>query len=288
VTVDVTNGAPVAADDAATTNPNVAVIIDILSNDSDAEGNMDAATVVLGPQPAHGTATFDAGVVTYSPATNFVGQDSFTYTVKDTLGLESNVATVTVTVVVPNVPPVAVNDTATADLNVPEAIDVLDNDTDSDGTLDVTSIAIVAQPAHGTAVANANGTVTYTPARNYLGADSFTYTVKDNTGVVSTTAATVSVNVTGTLDVIEVTKAQFSAKSGKWLIQGTTSAAASTLFIRVGADFIGADIGSAVANRKGKFKFTIKGSQVAPDASATISLKSSGGTLSSSFPVTIK
>ena len=54
----------------------------------------------------------------------------------------------------------------------------------------------VGAPAHGTAVANPNGTVTYTPARNYSGADTFTYTISDNQGA----TATGSVNVTVTLD----------------------------------------------------------------------------------------
>ena len=37
-------------------------------------------------------------------------------------------------------------------------------------------------PAHGTAAINADGTITYTPAANYNGADSFTYTISDGNG----------------------------------------------------------------------------------------------------------
>ena len=49
-------------------------------------------------------------------------------------------------------------------------------------------------PAHGTATVNADGTITYTPAANYHGADSFSYTIGDGNGGSAT--ATVSVTVT--------------------------------------------------------------------------------------------
>ncbi len=51
-------------------------------------------------------------------------------------------------------------------------------------------------PAHGTAVANPNGTVTYTPALNYSGADTFTYTITDNQGATATGSVTVTVTST--------------------------------------------------------------------------------------------
>ncbi len=53
-------------------------------------------------------------------------------------------------------------------------------------------------PAHGVAVANPDGTITYTPALNFNGADSFTYTVSDGNG--GTATATVSVTVTSVND----------------------------------------------------------------------------------------
>jgi hypothetical protein len=72
-------------------------------------------------------------------------------------------------------------------------IAVLANDTSSGGTLDPTSIKIVA-PTHGTASVS-GGQVTYTPATGYTGLDTFQYTVQDNLGTTSN-VATVSVNVT--------------------------------------------------------------------------------------------
>src|SRR5207247_10142518 len=52
--------------------------------------------------------------------------------------------------------------------------------------------------AHGSALANADGTITYTPANNYNGADTFTYTIGDGHGGSAT--ATVSVSVTAVND----------------------------------------------------------------------------------------
>ena len=68
---------------------------------------------------------------------------------------------------------------------------MLSNDSDLDG--DTISVSSVTQPAHGAVVINTDGTVTYTPAANYNGADSFTYTISDGQGGTST--ATVSLTV---------------------------------------------------------------------------------------------
>ena len=73
-------------------------------------------------------------------------------------------------------------------------LDVLQNDTDSDGTIDPTTIVITANPAHGTAVVNA-GKILYTPPMGFSGTDSFSYTVNDNHGAASA-PATVTVTVT--------------------------------------------------------------------------------------------
>ena len=56
---------------------------------------------------------------------------------------------------------------------------MLANDTDLDG--DTADGEPVTAPAHGTAAVNPDGTITYTPAANYNGADSFSYTIGDGT-----------------------------------------------------------------------------------------------------------
>ncbi len=55
---------------------------------------------------------------------------------------------------------------------------MLANDTDVD-TGDTKAVASVTQGAHGAVVINADNTVTYTPAANYNGTDTFTYVAKD-------------------------------------------------------------------------------------------------------------
>jgi len=90
----------------------------------------------------------------------------------------------------PNTPPVAVDDTATVSEDVGGPIPVLANDTDADGNL--LSLVSVGAASHGTTLANANGTVTYTPSANYNGPDSFTYVVSDG---IATDSGSVSVTV---------------------------------------------------------------------------------------------
>ena len=100
------NTAPVAKDDAVTVAARVAgrsytpVAIAVLANDTDAEGNIDPATVAITTAPGKGgTATVNAnGTVSYTPKAGFKGVDSFRYRVRDKLGATSNNATVTVTV----------------------------------------------------------------------------------------------------------------------------------------------------------------------------------------------
>ena len=64
--------------------------------------------------------------------------------------------------------------------------------TDVDG--DPLTFTKATDPAHGTVIVNSDGTYTYTPATNYTGPDSFTYTVSDGNG--GTVTKTVTINVT--------------------------------------------------------------------------------------------
>jgi ELWxxDGT repeat protein len=93
------NNAPVAVADTASAANGLAVTINVLSNDADPDGSLDASTTLIAQAPAHGTASVGAnGVITYTPATAYSGSDIFVYTVADTQGHVSNVATVTVSV----------------------------------------------------------------------------------------------------------------------------------------------------------------------------------------------
>ena len=92
------NAAPVASNDSGSTVKNISTVIDVLANDTDSDGTLVASTVAIVGGPAHGSVTIDTatGKITYTPTTNYVGADSFTYTVKDDDGTVSNQATVNV------------------------------------------------------------------------------------------------------------------------------------------------------------------------------------------------
>ena len=196
LTITAPNQPPQARDDSATTGKNVPVTINVLANDKDTDGTIDPTTVAIVGAAKHGTTSINptTGVVTYTPATNYTGTDTFTYKVKDNQGAYSNVASVNVTVTAPNQPPQAYNDSATVKKNKSVVINVLANDRDSDGSINKSSLLIVAGPRHGTLkIDSKTGVVTYTPAKNYTGSDSFTYQVQDNLGAFSNVA---TVNLT--------------------------------------------------------------------------------------------
>ena len=88
---------------------------------------------------------------------------------------------------IPNRPPVARDDDIEIDDNS-VTVNVAANDTDIDGSVDPSTVAIVTPPEHGTAVANSDGTVTYTRGQTFKHGDSFTYMVRDNEGAGSNTA----------------------------------------------------------------------------------------------------
>ena len=186
------NQAPLAMDDSATTEEDVPVTIAVLANDSDPDG--DALTVTAVTQGANGFAAIDPdGTVTYAPNAGFTGTDSFTYTVSDGQGGSAR-ATVTVTVIAVNRPPVAADDSATTEEDVPVTIPVLANDGDPDG--DSLSVTSIVQGANGFATVNADGTVTYAPIAGFTGTDGFGYSVSDGQG--GSAEASVTVTVGGT------------------------------------------------------------------------------------------
>ncbi len=190
MTVACVDDAPVAVDDAATVAEDAAATaVDVLANDTDVDGGpMSVASVT---QPAHGTVVVTGGGtgLTYQPDAGYCDPigllpDTFTYTLDG-----GSTATVRVFVVCDS-PPVAVDDTLTVSEDAAAtAVAVLANDTDVDGG--PMSVASVTQPAHGTVVVTGGGTgLTYEPAADYCGSDSFTYTLNGSS------TATVAVTVT--------------------------------------------------------------------------------------------
>src|SRR5215207_3193852 len=199
ITVTAVNDAPVATNDAYTTDEDTALTIaapGVLGNDSDLDSSTLTAAVVTGR--GRGTFTLNAnGTFTYTPAADFNGTDAFTYKASDG-SAQSNLATVTITVTPVSDPPTATNDTYSTAEDTPLTVPapgvpgVLANDTDPDSAS--LTAALTTGPAHGTLTLNTDGAFTYTPAANYNGPDTFTYRTSD--GALTSNPAPVTINVT--------------------------------------------------------------------------------------------
>ena len=198
ITVSPVNDAPVASPDVVTTPEDVAIAIDVLVNDIDVDNTLNGSSLFIVNGPANGTAAIKTttGMILYTPKKDFIGNDSFTYTVTDAAGAASAPATVTIIVTPVNDVPVASPDAATTPEEIPVSIPVLANDTDVDNELDPSSLLVLKDPTHGSAVVQAStGEILYTPSKDFTGNDSFTYNVKDVQGGTSV-AATVTIAVT--------------------------------------------------------------------------------------------
>src|SRR6185436_16038450 len=163
----------------------------LVANDIDG----DTLTYSIVANGAKGTATVTnatSGAFTYTPAANATGVDSFTFKARDA-SVDSNVATVTVTITAVNDAPVAAAQAVTTNEDTPKAITL--SATDEEGA--TLTYTVVASPAHG-ALSGTAPTLTYTPAANYNGPDSFTF--KANDGTADSNVATVSITVTSVND----------------------------------------------------------------------------------------
>ena len=187
ISVNVMPRNPVANADSNSTLSNAAVSLDPRVNDIDPQAQ--ALTVAGVGAAGHGTTSLVGNTVTYTPAANYVGADSFTYTIQNASGLQ---AASTVSVTVNARVPAANMDSASTGSNTAVGITPLSNDTDPQGQ--VLSVASVAAPTHG-ATSLVGNTVTYTPAANYVGADSFTYVARNTSGITATGTVNVTVSV---------------------------------------------------------------------------------------------
>ncbi|MAS03280.1 MAG: hypothetical protein CL534_01030, partial [Ahrensia sp.] len=185
------NTAPVAVADQVETQEDTPLTnIDVLANDSDADG--DTLTIDGTPTAEHGTVTVNPdGTLNYTPDADFNGSDTITYSVSDGNGGTAT-GTVVVTVTPVNDGPVASDDayTTTAGSALTN-LDVLANDSDPEG--DTLSIEGTPTAANGTVTVNADGTINYTPDAGFVGTDEISYVVTDGNGGSATATATITV-----------------------------------------------------------------------------------------------
>lgn len=189
-------------DDLVTTNEDESVIVDIFSNDSDLPSTGNLTTT----NPANGTVNIDTNgtpndptddIVTYIPNPDYNGPDSFDYTVCNTVG---DCSTATVTVDVLPILDVFDDSIATTEDTAVD-IDILANDNDLPiiGTLTLTNPAdgIVTIENNGTPNNPSDDSVSYVPNTGFIGTDTFTYTLCDNSGNCDTATVTIVVNPMG-------------------------------------------------------------------------------------------
>lgn len=208
------NDAPIPVNDNVSTNEDTQVVItatSLLANDApgraaatDESTQTLSITAVSKPAATTGTVTLNAGNITYVPALNFNGTETFTYTVQDSGGASAT-GTVTVTVNPINDAPVAGADSVVAfkgaSLQIPVA-SLLGNDTPgpaNESNQTPLTITGVSGAVNGTVSLNSTtGVITFTPAAGFSGAASFQYTVQDSgpSGGLNVNTGTGTVNVT--------------------------------------------------------------------------------------------
>lgn len=287
--VQAANQAPVALADSGSTSFGVPLTLNLLSNDSDPDGDVPLTIVDL-TQPANGLGSValsgsTAVVYTPPPVVNAPLVATFSYKAQDSKGLKSDATTVTVNVA-PNQPPTVVNDSA-ATLGVPITINVLTNDTDPEGNIPLT-VASVTQPPTGRGTVTTNGTqVTYTPPATVTSAfsTSFSYIASDAFGALST-PATVSMQVSPkpAQETFTVTTAQVQARSNNrynWDFSGTSSVTTgNTVTVQVTTTNGLVTLGSTAVPITGRWRLSVSNSTtVIPSANPTATITTSQGTV---------
>lgn len=185
------NRAPTAVNDNVTAACGAVATFDVLANDTDPEG--DALTITGVSNPGRGSAVISSNKIAYTPnpATCSAGADTFTYTISDGKGGASTaIVNVTLQSATVNEPPIAVDDTFTVRCGASATLDVLANDRDPNG--DPLRITSITSPQQGSRVSIAadGKSLLLAPAILCFSTDSFTYTISDGRGGVSTAKVT--------------------------------------------------------------------------------------------------
>ncbi|MCG8581529.1 MAG: Ig-like domain-containing protein, partial [Bacteroidales bacterium] len=182
ITITVSDEAPTANDDSYITTEDVAIVLDVLNNDTDPQNNLSNSSLIVIDAPSRGTTSVNNtdGTITYTPNANENGEDSFTYRICDTSDY-CDQATVSIEITPVNDPPSVNDDNFTLDEDTSLELAILENDNDIDGTLNTASISIVTDVTNGSLTINTN-TITFTPDPDYNGTDNFVYSIEDNDG----------------------------------------------------------------------------------------------------------
>ncbi|CAH9067825.1 hypothetical protein PSECIP111951_03909 [Pseudoalteromonas holothuriae] len=180
------NSLPIANADSVTIVAGQTIIIDVIENDTDADGD---ALTVSGATVDFGNVVVENNQLHYTPPAMFIGEAMIQYSVTDGQGGTAN-STATVSIVT-NQAPNVVNDSVTSDGSA-LVIDVLANDSDPEGT----ALSLVSASAtHGSVVVNIDNTLSYTPQSGFTGSDTITYVVRDEFGATAEGIVSVTVSI---------------------------------------------------------------------------------------------
>jgi gliding motility-associated-like protein len=194
VLVNPINDAPVAGDDAFSTDEDTTLSNDVADNDSDVDGDLLTYTYISGADNGVFNLNND-GTFDYTAFSNYNGTEIISYEVCDASLCDT--ATVTININAINDAPVALDDNGTVANNATLDSDVSVNDSDVDG--DLLTYTIVDNTTNGTLILDTDGTYSYDPDDSFIGNETFTYQVCDLSNACDT--ATVVINVTsGNID----------------------------------------------------------------------------------------
>ena len=186
------NIAPIAQNDEVTVEEDGSITISVLENDSDANSSDTLEIIAVNTDGISGEAkTTDGQTIVYTPPANFNGDETFSYTVKDSHN-DTAEAQVVVTVTPVNDAPVARAD----------SINVIEDDEDGveamlradDAENDDLEFGIVREASKGDVSLDiTSGEFTYTPHRDASGQDSFTFMAND--GVANSEEETITIEI---------------------------------------------------------------------------------------------
>jgi hypothetical protein len=281
-------GGPVAGSFNVSTFTGQTVTIAVLPSVQDTSGTPLASTLTITSGPSHGTATANTstGVITYTAAANYSGADTLTYSISDT---NNATATGTVTINVESsttTAPIASPTFGTTLANTPVVLSP--SALGSDGSVITPKLVeianttagfsasplptTIASAAGGTLVVNSNNTVTYTPATNFVGSDSFLFKVEDSAGSFSSTE-TFTINVG-----VQISSAKGASKS---VIYPDASGTPVTVTLSRGVAGVYFDGAGSESAAKGKITITGNGLTIS-DIAASQTTAASVLTLSTS------
>ncbi|HIH14502.1 MAG TPA: putative S-layer protein [Nanoarchaeota archaeon] len=184
ITVTPVNDAPVATNDAYTIAEDVVLTVPVatgvLANDVDVDGTVPIAVKVVNANPLHGTLAFNAdGSFTYTPTANYNGPDSFTYKANDGV-VDSNVATVSLTITAANDAPTIISQTETLYPVEGAAFSHQVNFSDIDANPGLVFTATPTVAWAGFAINAQTGLISFTPTAADVGSHLVDIKVKDS------------------------------------------------------------------------------------------------------------